>query len=85
VDSNVLGKAMRAIYEVAHDIQEEWGSKVYFGAKPYLGAMTHLLNKNSKFGVDTATNIVYRFLANAQTFKGPRARELKAELKSLIK
>jgi len=76
---------MRAIYEVAQDIQKEWGPKVYFAAKPYLGAMRHLEDKDSMFGVDTATDIVHRFLANAQTFRGPRAKELKAELKELIK
>ncbi len=75
----------RPIFSIAKDIREEWGSKVYFGAKPYLDAMMFLSNKNDKYGLDDAENIILYFLSNASTFRGERAKELKQELKDVIK
>jgi len=75
----------RPIFSIAKDIREEWGSKVYFGAKPYLDAMMFLSNKDDKYGFDDAENIVLYFLSNASTFRGERAKELKQELRDVIK
>jgi hypothetical protein len=40
--------------------------------------------KNKIFAYDHNKNI-HDFIANAQTFKGDKAKELKAELKALVK
>ena len=44
-----------------------------------------LTDKNSTYGYDSAKSVVLYFLANASTFRGPKAKELKAELKDVIK
>ena len=75
---------MRKIYQIAQDIRNEWGNKVYFGAKPYLDAMASLEDKDSKYYMDSADSIVRYFLSNATTFRGDKAKALKAELKQVI-
>lgn len=74
----------RTIQNIAEDIMREW-EKPYFGAVPYLHAMLTLSGKNDLFGYDTASEIVLRFLANASSFRGPIAKQLKTELKNIIK
>lgn len=74
----------RPIYEIAEDIYEAW-PKPYFGAVPYLEAMTSIENIDQMYGYDTAESVVLYFLANAQTFKGEKARALKTELKQILK
>ena len=75
----------RPIFQIAKDIKTEWGSKIYFGAVPYLEAMQFLANKNDKYGFDNAESILAYFLSNSSTFRGERARELKEEIKNIIK
>ena len=75
---------MRAINVIAQDIKIEWKT-VNYAAKPYLYAMYELTDKNSRYGYDSAEGIILRFLGNASTFRGQRAKELKAELKQHIK
>ena len=69
----------RSIPDIARDIRKEWGVKVYFGAKPYLGAMC-----NGDYGLDGEKSVVLYFLSNAASFQGERARALKAELKQAV-
>lgn len=73
----------RSIGAVAREIRQRW-AKPYFGAVPYLQAMSYLQDKRSTHGADDAESIVLYFLSNATTFRGEDARRLKAELKSLI-
>ena len=75
--------AMRPIWMIAKEIRKEW-KKVYFGAVPYLDAMLQLDRPSDKYGLDGADSIVIYFLGNAQSFRGPKAKELKAELKSMF-
>ena len=79
---------MRTISEIAAEISKDWKATakngVYFGAKPYLDAMFSLTDANSRYGFDSASSIVNYFLANASTYRGPKAKELKAELKKII-
>lgn len=75
---------MRTIKEVARDIKREW-TKVSPYAVEYLNAMMHLETKNDNYYYDSAESVVLYFLANAQGFRGARAKELKAELKEIIK
>jgi hypothetical protein len=71
----------RPIRYIAADIMHEW-EKPYFGAKPYIEAMLFLNTIEDRFIADSAESILEGFLSNASTFRGERARELKAELKA---
>lgn len=73
----------RAINEIAKEIQKIWGAKLYFGARPYLCAMLSLRDINDRYGMDDAKSIIVYFLANASTFRGDKAKSLKAELKNI--
>lgn len=73
----------RTIREIAIDIRQNW-PKVYYGAEPYLTAMSHLYTVNDRYGFDSARSILEYFLANASTFRGEDARRLKAEIKALL-
>ena len=74
----------RSISSIAYDIKRAW-AKPYFGAKPYLDAMTQLNNINDKYFHDDAKSVIMYFLANASTFRGNDAKVLKAELKAMLK
>lgn len=76
-------KVARPLYEIANDIRKDWGTKMYFGAKPYVQAMGTLTNISDNYGMDSAKSIVLYFLANAGTWRGDKAREVKKELKAL--
>lgn len=78
-------KQVRPLYEIAKEIREDWGSKIYFGAKPYLGAMLTLNSINDRYMCDNADTMVRYFLANASTWKGEVARRIKTELKEMLK
>jgi hypothetical protein len=46
--------------------------------------MFSLTDANSNYGMDSAKSIVLYFLSNATTYRGAKAKELKAELKKII-
>ena len=75
--------AARPLYEIANDIRKDWGAKMYFGAKPYVQAMGTLTSINQNYGMDSAKSIVLYFLANANTWRGEKARAIKVELKKI--
>jgi hypothetical protein len=72
------------IYEISDLIRREW-KNVYFGAKPYLDAMMSLGSINDDYGADSGKSIVTYFLGNAQSFRGPVAKIVKAELNKRVK
>lgn len=78
------GSAVRPIYKIAADIKREWGARVNYAAKPYLDAMFTLDQITDEYGLDSGKSIVLYFLSNAHSFKGEKARALKAELKALV-
>ena len=78
-------KTTRPIYEIAAEIRKDWGAKVYFGAKPYLDAMTTLDTINDNYGLDSAKSIIRYFLGNASTWRGETAKRIKTELKAMVK
>lgn len=75
----------RTLRRIAKDIRLDWGNKVYFGAKPYLDAMDTLDTIDQMYICDSAESIVLYFLANAQSWKGPVARQIKKELNEMVK
>jgi len=72
----------RSIRSIALDIRKDW-AKVNYAAKPYLDAMMELNSINDKYRFDNAKSIILYFLSNASSFRGERAKALKAELKAL--
>lgn len=74
----------RTIHEIAAEIEKDWGTKVYFGARVYLSAMRTLNSIHDKFGADSAHSIVLYFLSNANTWRGKTARRIKRELQSIL-
>ena len=75
---------MRSIREIACDVRADW-KKVNFAAVPYLNAMLSLDKITDMYGWDDARSIVTYFLCNASSWKGEKAREIKKELKALLK
>ena len=75
---------MRNLSEIAREIRKDW-SKVYFGAVPYLDAMSTLESINDNYYMDSGKSVVTYFLANAGTWRGEVAREIKKELNKMLK
>ena len=69
---------------IAAIINKDW-KNVYFGAVPYLHAMECLNDINEHYGADTGSSVVAYFLANANPWRGPVAREIKKELNKRLK
>lgn len=70
----------RSLSVIARDIKTNW-PKVNYAAQPYLDAMFSLDKITDKYYLDSAHSIVVYFLANAGTWKGDKAKAIKAELK----
>ena len=77
-----MSKENRSIRAIALDIKKDW-VKVNYAAKPYLDAMLELDSINDKYYEDSAKSVVLYFLSNASSFRGEKAKALKAELKAL--
>lgn len=78
---------MRPISEIAREINSDWsklGKGVSPYAKPYLDAMHALNDINDNYYLDSADSVIRYFLANASTWRGEKAKEIKKELKSLL-
>lgn len=73
-----------SISELAREIDNNW-KNVYFGARPYLDAMYQLNSIEDNYYIDSGRSVVTYFLANAQTWRGQTARDIKAELKSRLR
>jgi hypothetical protein len=72
----------RPLHYIAREIRKDWRN-VYFGAEPYLAAMSEMGSMSDNYGCDSAKTIVLYFLSNATTWRGEKAREIKAELKKM--
>lgn len=79
-----MSQQTRPLYEIAKEIRKDW-QKVYFGAVPYLDAMSTLNKVNDNYFQDSGKSIVLYFLANASTWRGDTAKRIKAELKAITK
>jgi len=76
---------MRPLFLIATEIANNWNTKTYFGAKPYLVAMLALDSIDDNYGTDSGRSIVTYFLANAGTWRGETAKRIKKELKDMLK
>jgi hypothetical protein len=82
MSENTKTKQLRSISAIARDIRADW-KKVNFAAKPYLQAMLSLHENCPNYGADSGESIVRYFLCNASSYRGEKAKALKAELKTL--
>jgi hypothetical protein len=73
----------RLLSEIAYEIERDWGPKMNYAARPYWAALCVLETINDKYYLDSAREIVARFLCNAGQWRGPIAREIKTELKQI--
>jgi hypothetical protein len=78
-----MAQPTRPLHDIAREIRADW-KKVYFGAVPYLEALGSLDSVDDAYGADPAAHIVRYFLSNAGAWRGPVAREIKAELKRML-
>ncbi len=72
------------ISDIAFLVFKDW-KNIYFGAAPYLDAMAHLEKISDNYFADSGKSVVSYFLANAQTWKGEVAKEIKKELNRRLK
>ena len=73
----------RSLHTIAEDIRQNW-KKVSMYAEPYLEAMEQLDRITDNYYLDSAESVVLYFLSNASGWRGQKAREIKAELKSML-
>lgn len=76
--------AKRPIWQIAQDIKDAWKNPSPY-ALAYLNPMLTLNSIDDNYFFDDARSIVLYFLSNAGGFRGEKARELKQELKDLLK
>jgi hypothetical protein len=85
-----MANQTRPLSVIAREIRQNWtveksGTKMYFGAVPYVSAMSTLDSINSMYILDSGREIVARFLGNASTWRGETAKRVKAELNAMLK
>lgn len=73
----------RPLHVIARDIRRDW-TKPNYAAVPYLDAMRALDSISDRYYYDSADSVVRYFLSNATSWRGDRAREIKAELKAML-
>ena len=83
-NKNKEESGQRTIRSIAREIRRDW-TNVNYAAKPYLDAMMGLDSIDDTYMNDSGRNIVAYFLSNSGQWKGDVAREIKKELKSLLK
>ena len=75
------------IAQIADVVRRDWKniSAAGYAAVPYLRAMLTLGDMSGSYGMDSAKDVVLYFLCNAQAWRGPVARVVKAELNKRVK
>ena len=73
-----------SVSEIALIIRQNW-RPVWFGAVPYLDAMSRMQTVNDPVFNDDGRSVVNYFLCNAKFWRGDVAKADKAELKSRLK
>ena len=76
-------QAYRSLSVISRDIVRDW-TRVNYAAKPYLSAMQTMGGIEENYGYDSGRSVVMYFLANASTWRGPVAKQIKAELKAMV-
>jgi len=74
----------RPIKFIADDIKKDWVNMSPY-AKPYWEAMQSLTWITDNYYYDSAESVLRYFLANANTWKGEIAKQIKQEIKDILK
>ena len=74
----------RKLNVIADEIRKEW-AKPYFGAVPYIDAMSQVESITDRYIAETGKDLVLGFLCNCSSWRGDAARRIKAELKELLR
>lgn len=74
---------MRPLYEIMADVLEDWRSINPY-ALEYARALAELNEPNDYYLTERGRDIIPYFLANANGWRGERARAIKAELKQML-
>lgn len=74
----------RSLAAIARDIRADWTNVSHY-AQPYLAAMAEMHTPGQDYILDSEDSVIRYFLANASAWRGAKAREIKAELKSILK
>lgn len=75
---------MRSLKIISREIRSDW-KKVSPHAEPYLDAMSTLNSIHDNYFLDSGQSVVAYFLANASTWRGEKAKEIKKELNDMLK
>ncbi len=73
------------LFSIAEIIKDDWKHYGTSYAKPYIQAMSGLSSIENMFFEDSGNSIVAYFLSNASSWRGPKAKAVKAHLKALLK
>lgn len=73
----------RPLSIIARDIARDWGAKMSPHARPYWAALCVMEKVSDSYYMDSGRDIVARFLCNAGQWRGPVARAIKTELKTM--
>lgn len=73
-----------SISDLAWRCLNDW-KPPFYAAVPYLEAMRAMTTITDPYGADPGDMIVRYFLGNATTWRGPKARAVKAELNKRLK
>lgn len=74
---------MRTLAAIAAEIRQDW-LKPSGAAAPYIDGLSRLESPHGAIGADDGERTIKGFLCNAQTWRGPTARRIKAELKRML-
>lgn len=68
------------VSDLAMRCQRDWKNP-YFGVVPYLRDMHRMVTVDDPIANDSGRSVINYFLSNARLWRGPVAKEVKAELR----
>lgn len=77
----------RPLSEIAAEIRADYASKgkpVHYSAEPYVAAMSTLGDISENYYADSGESVVRYALSNLSTWRGEKAKAIKAELKAML-
>jgi hypothetical protein len=77
----------RPLYEIMKDIREDYaaqGKPVHPWAAPYVDSLSNLTHMSDVDIAETGYQMVPYLLNNLKTWRGEKAREIKAELRAML-
>ena len=77
--------SLSEIAQIIYKDHRQNGKKIYFGAVPYLDALSSLNSISDDYGMDSGSSIVAYLLSNLSTWKGEVAKAVKKELNKRLK